>query len=70
MPSRGVVGVVRNQARLVNGIWLGEFDARVVLQRIEDVVPRRFRNIQDAHIDLVNGAVLLRAVRGKKLLQF
>ncbi len=69
MPGKGVVRVVWNQARLVDGIRLGELDARVVLQCIENSVLCDFRHLEDPHVDLVNGSVLLRAVRGEELLQ-
>src|SRR5438874_5239544 len=69
MPGKGVVRVVWNQARLVDAIRLCELDARVALQCVEHAVPRGFRDFDDAHIDLVNGRVLLCAVGGKEVLQ-
>src|SRR5436190_6897485 len=69
MPSKGVVRVVWNQARLVDAIGLSELDVWVVLQRHKDVVPRGLRHVQDAHVDLVNGVMLLGTVRRKELLQ-
>ena len=62
MPGKRIVCVVWNQARLVDAIGLGELDTRVVLQCLEDVVLRGFRHVQDAHVDLPNRVVLLRAV--------
>jgi len=69
MPSKRVVRVVWNQARLVDAIRLGELDARVVLQCLKNSVPCGFRDFEDPHVDLVNGVVLLRAVHGEELLQ-
>ena len=39
MPGKGVVRVVWNQARLVDAIQLGELDARMALQCLENSVP-------------------------------
>src|SRR5438094_5353949 len=69
MPFAGIICIVWDSRWLQNIVRLGKFDVGVVLQGLLNVLPRRFRHVEDAHIDGGDLVHLHRVVLAEKAVQ-